>query len=725
MPRPHTAVTILIQGPLQAPTQQIFTNALPGQGTVMFPQHTSTTHAPVMVYPDWWGAIGDGDPGSAALNGAAIQAALNGAPAGCVVQLLAGVYTHSSPLTIYPPEISLTFRGVGRSGTSLCWTGGAVDAQLTIDSDREVRRTFQITSVAIASNVLTITANNDFAIGTVVTFLKVATAIFLNGQKATILTVTATQFTAKFTHEDYGPTVDTGQVVVDDIGADATDIWVTDLAFNNTGAAQAAIQVNGVHTFLERLRSWPFVAYSDSIVRTFNGNNQPVLQLFLRDSYFIGLDRRGEGYVPVGFTVFEGVDIRVRNCFFESFGINAVRVSDVGDRNHVVGGFSMDACQVDSHGHEDPNYVGVRVSFAQNFSIRDCYMNLNGDSVPGITNHLGILVEHCEAGLIQGNFFNGDGQTYNAIRCTLASAKHVTVEANQFHNFNYRAIGALTVGYAIQLTVEITKVAVASNVLTITANNDFAISTVVNFLNVATAIFLNGQKVTILTVTATQFTATFTHADYGPTPDTGQVVDDGTRSWHIGDNAATSTTLGVVDPAALDGVIAYQNSRILGRSVSLTDVVSTAAETSVFTRTIPARTLGAVRALRLSLIGSYVNNSGAPADFTVRIKFGTTTIYSSGSLSLPSSAGVRALLLDAELSGANSDRTQVAKAHLVVGAPNTEAGVGDTPAFNNAAMKSPVTEESTVDKDLVVTVQHGVALASLEARILTVQLELV
>ena len=65
--------------------------------------------------------------------------------------------------------------------------------------------TAAITQVAIASNVLTITANHNFAIGTTVTFDSVETATFLNRQTVTILTISPSNFTAKFTHADYAP----------------------------------------------------------------------------------------------------------------------------------------------------------------------------------------------------------------------------------------------------------------------------------------------------------------------------------------------------------------------------------------------------------------------------------------------------------------------------------------------------------------------------------------
>jgi len=65
-----------------------------------------------------------------------------------------------------------------------------------------------------------------------------------------------------------------------------------------------------------------------------------------------------------------------------------------------------------------------------------------------------------------------------------------------------------------------------SNVLTVTADNDFVAGMTVTFSNMQTATFLNGQTVTVLPsgLSSTQFTANFTHALYVGTPDSGTIT---------------------------------------------------------------------------------------------------------------------------------------------------------------------------------------------------------
>lgn len=70
--------------------------------------------------------------------------------------------------------------------------------------------TATITQIAITGNVVTVTANNSFAVGNLVTVNGLTTASFLEDQILRIDTVTPTTFTANFTHANYGPAAETG-----------------------------------------------------------------------------------------------------------------------------------------------------------------------------------------------------------------------------------------------------------------------------------------------------------------------------------------------------------------------------------------------------------------------------------------------------------------------------------------------------------------------------------
>ena len=75
-----------------------------------------------------------------------------------------------------------------------------------------------ISTVAITSNVLTLTFSNSFTyvswpVGLALELFDLTTATFLNGQTITVSTSTPTTLTAAFTHANYAPAQDTGTAV--------------------------------------------------------------------------------------------------------------------------------------------------------------------------------------------------------------------------------------------------------------------------------------------------------------------------------------------------------------------------------------------------------------------------------------------------------------------------------------------------------------------------------
>ena len=144
-----------------------------------------------------------------------------------------------------------------------------------------------------------------------------------------------------------------------------------------------------------------------------------------------------------------------------------------------------------------PYYVTTDSWAAHTASGSLDYINANKD---GCTNYLGLI----------------------ATSMTRNSSGLVTVnrENHGYSNGDTIWIGGTTPANFNIAQESVTGVQVASNTLTITAENSFPSGMQVSFANLANASFLNGKTVTILTSTSTQFTATFTHANYGPTPET-------------------------------------------------------------------------------------------------------------------------------------------------------------------------------------------------------------
>jgi hypothetical protein len=93
--------------------------------------------------------------------------------------------------------VTVTLANHGYQNGDIIWVGKSTPSNYNIAQEK-------ITRVQVTSNVLTITTTNSLPVGMKVTFHSLGKATFLNGQTVTILTSSATQFTATFSHANYG-----------------------------------------------------------------------------------------------------------------------------------------------------------------------------------------------------------------------------------------------------------------------------------------------------------------------------------------------------------------------------------------------------------------------------------------------------------------------------------------------------------------------------------------
>jgi hypothetical protein len=107
----------------------------------------------------------------------------------------------------------------------------------------------------------------------------------------------------------------------------------------------------------------------------------------------------------------------------------------------------------------------------------------------------------------------------DGVNAPVSSTVTVNVAAYSFSGLDSHALAR---SIAMK-TSTITNVGIASNVLTVISNNSFQAgqSVFLTGLTSAASLFLNNQTVTLLTASPTQFTATFTHANYAPAAETG------------------------------------------------------------------------------------------------------------------------------------------------------------------------------------------------------------
>lgn len=167
--------------------------------------------------------------------------------------------------------------------------------------------------------------------------------------------------------------------------------------------------------------------------------------------------------------------------------------------------------------------------------------------------------------------------------------------------------------------------------------------------------------------------------------------------------------------------------RILDRDTTTNDVVGTITETTVYTFSVPGGSLSTNRALRLTLVGDYLNNTGAGSAFTIRGRWGGTLAFTANIASVAQDTTRRLIFLPVVLSSRNA----VSNAQLVSvdGMLGLAGSAGSPPTtFDGQAniirmVNNGLAVDSTANQTLAITFEHGTADANISARALSVQLE--
>jgi hypothetical protein len=135
---------------------------------------------------------------------------------------------------------------------------------------------------------------------------------------------------------------------------------------------------------------------------------------------------------------------------------------------------------------------------------------------------------------------------------------------------------------------------------------------------------------------------------------------------------------------------------------------------------IPGGTLSTDNALRVNILGDYLNNSGAGRTFTLRVKYGSTTMYVDATASIAVSTLRRPFTWEFVLAADNSASSQLMNATTMLGnVAAATTGVGDlatapTVVFN--VLQGTATENSANDLNFTITIQHSTNNASLSLR---------
>lgn len=425
---------------------------------------------------------------------------------------------------------------------------------------------FTVTNVSITSNVLTITSSNTLTdtiqIGDKIVFAGLTGATFLNNLNPTtypitVLTVGTNSFTADFTHANYSGTesgTDQATVLIGGtpVSGATQPAWNTNLlGITNDGTAQwrnrgSELENWGIKppTSSPNLvvsgssSSWqPNTFYSNSLVIVdSNGNLQKITTAGKSGATAPTWNSTLNGTTTDGTVTWTMVQ-------------TAASLSWAAHTNYAPGDFIVAAASGTPCLFQLQPYSGVQLA-----SNLDVYLwdSPHSGAVATVTNTYPTSTSSALAsslGTLNSLLFAGTPLSSGADLAwvTLNGAGENVGTTNPFPSYtsNYQlsvntslvipAAGNYTFtikhedgwfwGFAAGvLDVNVKSVQIVSDVLTITADKTLtdllSVGVSGTFSSLGNATFLNGQTVTVTSVVGNQFTATFAHADYGPTAET-------------------------------------------------------------------------------------------------------------------------------------------------------------------------------------------------------------
>ena len=176
-------------------------------------------------------------------------------------------------------------------------------------------------------------------------------------------------------------------------------------------------------------------------------------------------------------------------------------------------------------------------------------------------------------------------------------------------------------------------------------------------------------------------------------------------------------------------LVGYQTTiPIFDRSIGnpTVDVVNTATETSIYSKSVPGNTIGIDGALRITVEGDLLNNTGGTATLEVKVKFGGTTVLDTAAISY--GAGANRMPVTLQVLIGNLGATNAQRVRGLMFAYGTGVGITNglmllTAPYTLIGQYAGLAIDTTLAQTLQVTVTLGSASANLEYRSFQVYVE--
>lgn len=150
--------------------------------------------------------------------------------------------------------------------------------------------------------------------------------------------------------------------------------------------------------------------------------------------------------------------------------------------------------------------------------------------------------------------------------------------------------------------------------------------------------------------------------------------------------------------------------------VGTVDVVNTTTETAIYSYAVPGGTIGTGNILRLTLNGTFRNFSGSNRSYTLRTKYGATTLHADVSTVFGSLDVRHSIIIELWLYNVNGNTSsqRIFGRHRVVGGTAT-TGDGDLALTTTLewGLGGTAAEDSTASNTLSLTIEHPAASSDL------------
>ena len=151
-----------------------------------------------------------------------------------------------------------------------------------------------------------------------------------------------------------------------------------------------------------------------------------------------------------------------------------------------------------------------------------------------------------------------------------------------------------------------------------------------------------------------------------------------------------------------------RHDHLFDRSLVAATYENTTDAKVVYTKEVPGGMLGLDRGLRLTLIGGWLNNSGANRQITIAVAFGALTAISFITAATATSTDVRPVSVDMTLMNIKSPAVQSSLTRVIVG------GTSGAAISNMWAAVGSGTVDTTKPQTLSVTITHSFAHADID-----------